>query len=66
MQSHEETCPGGLKEIYSGTLDHMSEWVVRWCSNCGAVVIDEDYDGRTKPGGVMKMKFPKGTVFKQA
>lgn len=34
--------------------------VVRWCSNCGAVVIDTDIDGRTVPGDVMKMRFPAG------
>jgi hypothetical protein len=33
--------------------------VVRWCPTCGAVVIDTDYDGRTKPGDVMPMRFPK-------
>lgn len=32
--------------------------VVRWCSVCGAVVIDTDYDNRTKPGGIMSMRFP--------
>lgn len=32
--------------------------VVRWCRNCGAVVIDTDIDGRTMPGDVMKMRFP--------
>lgn len=31
--------------------------VVRWCPTCGAVVIDTDYDGRTKPGDVMPMRF---------
>lgn len=32
--------------------------VVRWCTCCGAVVIDTDVDGRTQPGDVMKMRFP--------
>ena len=36
----------------------ISEQVVRWCSHCGAVVIDEDYDGRTNPGSVRPMEFP--------
>lgn len=33
--------------------------VVRWCENCGSVVIDNDIDGRTAPGDWMAMKFPK-------
>lgn len=32
--------------------------VVRWCRICGAVVVDTDYDGRTYPGQIMKMKTP--------
>ena len=35
-----------------------SSKVVRWCSYCGAVVVDEDYDGRTIPGRFAKMRFP--------
>lgn len=35
--------------------------VVRWCKVCGAVVVDEDYDGRTKPGAYMRMKLPSVT-----
>lgn len=33
--------------------------VVRWCRDCGAVVIDVDYDGRTSPGAIMPMRFPQ-------
>jgi hypothetical protein len=33
--------------------------VVRWCRDCGAVVVDAEGDGRTYPGNVMEMKFPK-------
>lgn len=36
----------------------MEETVVRWCSVCGAIVIDIDVDGRTQPGGVMAAKLP--------
>lgn len=35
------------------------ESVVRWCANCGAVVVDTDVDGRTQPGDVMAMRFPR-------
>jgi hypothetical protein len=47
-----------LKVIY---VDNFSDHarVVRWCTDCGAVVVDIDVDGRTNPGGKMKMKFPK-------
>lgn len=30
--------------------DSISELVVRHCKVCGCIVVDEDYDGRTKPG----------------
>lgn len=49
-----------LIEIYSRG-DRMSELVVRWCQNCGAIVIDKDFDGRTHPGRIMKMRLPKLT-----
>lgn len=28
-------------------------------ATCAAVVFDTDFDGRTKPGDVMKMRFPE-------
>jgi len=33
--------------------------VIRWCQYCGAIVIDTVVDGRTRPGAVMPMQFPK-------
>ncbi|MBI2036847.1 MAG: hypothetical protein HYT14_00605 [Candidatus Liptonbacteria bacterium] len=30
--------------------------VARWCERCGSAVVDVDYDGRTNPGQVMKMR----------
>jgi len=57
-----ENCKKGnhsLIDIYTnGYVDH-ERIVVRWCTNCGAVVVDMDYDGRTQPGAIVKMKFPK-------
>lgn len=49
-----------LKVIYkSRSLYNETETdVVRWCQDCGAVVVDLDYDGRTNAGQVMMMKFP--------
>lgn len=35
------------------------ETVVRWCRDCGAIVVDIDYDNRRFAGRVMNMKFPK-------
>jgi hypothetical protein len=46
-----------LETIYSDPRSYGETNVVRWCSDCGAVVVDLDYDGRTKPGGIMKMRF---------
>ncbi len=34
------------------------ETVVRWCTDCGSVVIDTDYDGRTQPGAILPMRTP--------
>jgi hypothetical protein len=49
-----------LKDILFGRPDSCgAQAVVRWCERCGAIVIDNDKDGRTKPGESMKMKFPK-------
>ena len=36
--------------------------VVRWCCDCGAIVVDVEIDGRVRPGGKMKMRFPKDTA----
>jgi hypothetical protein len=54
------TCDGqthNLQEIYRRN-GAASDAVVRWCSDCGAVVVDEDYDGRTNPGAYEEMRFP--------
>jgi hypothetical protein len=47
-----------LEVVHVDARDPMSETVVRWCKNCGGVVVDTDYDGRTSPGAIMPMKFP--------
>ena len=47
-----------LIPVYShGTDDE--EVVVRWCPDCGAVVVDKDIDGRTMPGKVRPLQAPK-------
>lgn len=36
--------------------------VVRWCQQCGAIVVDVDVDGRTAPGSAMKMRLPAQAI----
>jgi hypothetical protein len=47
-----------LIEVSSCCIDHDTEMVTRWCTVCGAVVVDKEYDGRIQPGYYMQMKFP--------
>lgn len=42
--------------IYQCNKGSGTSEVVRWCDQCGSVVVDLDYDGRTNPGAIMKMK----------
>lgn len=41
-----------------------SEEVARWCPDCGAIVVDLDYDGRTQSGRGMGMRLPMITMQK--
>lgn len=54
------TCRNGqhsLQVIYiAGSSDCVD--VVRWCRECGAVVVDVDFDNRTQPGRAVPMQFP--------
>jgi hypothetical protein len=43
--------------IYSAGPSH-EESVIRWCSSCGTVVGDLDYDGRSQRGAVLNMQSP--------
>lgn len=56
MAKHD--CGVGLQTIYRRE-GAGSDAVVRWCPKCGAVVVDEDFDGRTHPGAYMSMRFPE-------
>lgn len=47
-----------LIEVYKGRETFDSADVVRWCCNCGGVVVDKDTDGGTYPGAIRKMQFP--------
>lgn len=47
-----------LVPIFScGTYDEAS--IVRWCSICGAVVVDKEVDGRVSPGAIRKLQAPQ-------
>lgn len=37
------------------------EKVVRWCPECGAIVVDCDYDNRTNAGYYKKLQYPNIT-----
>lgn len=47
-----------LKEIMR-TDDGFADIVVRWCPDCGAIVVDAECDGRIYAGHRMKMVLPK-------
>ncbi|HCW05914.1 MAG TPA: hypothetical protein DGG95_00920 [Cytophagales bacterium] len=50
--------PHDLQIVVEFDVNSMSSSVVRWCTVCGAIVIDRDYDGRTNPGQIMPMRYP--------
>ena len=57
-------CKLGLhpfKAVTSFAIGIDEEKVVRWCPECGAIVVDCDYDGRTNPGYFREMEYPKIT-----
>ena len=49
-----------LTQIYHVELSESSgeERSVYWCSECGAVVVDQEFDGR-RFASTVPMKFPK-------
>lgn len=57
-------CKKGLHPfivIASIPIEIDEEKVVRWCPQCGAIVVDHDIDGRTMPGYYKKMIYPNIT-----
>jgi len=50
-----------LIEIFRSGHDdgYDAQAVIRWCPDCGAIVVDGECDGRTYAGHFSKMKFPK-------
>ena len=47
-----------LEVIYTVDLGWNEEHVVKWCKDCGAVVVDQESDGKFFKS-IMEMKFPK-------
>lgn len=48
-----------LIEVYCNPIDSSLEHSVKWCSICGAIVVDAVIDGcRTYAGDIKKMKLP--------
>ena len=57
-----EACRKGkhpLIELTRTFIGYGGDEVVRWCPECGSVVIDVDVDNRTMPGKIMKMRHPR-------
>jgi hypothetical protein len=48
-----------LSIITINRLPMGEDEVVRWCTHCGAVVVDIDSDGRTQPGFIKPVQFPE-------
>jgi hypothetical protein len=44
--------------VYEDYVSDLVSNVVRWCPSCGAVVVDQDFDGRTNPGAIRKIGGP--------
>lgn len=51
-----------LKEIFRAGFEDDVQSVVRWCPDCGAVVVDGELDGRVRSGAVMPMLFPSSVT----
>jgi hypothetical protein len=53
-------CQGDHKliEIFRAENPNGIEHVVRWCGDCGAIVVDGEMDGRVKPGAAMRLRLP--------
>jgi hypothetical protein len=60
-QKHTES---DLIEVLSSNLGFDEYAVARWCPNCGAIVVDSDFDNRTSPGKYMKMRKPRNALDK--
>jgi len=57
--THSQICPDSLLEEIHRHHGAASDLVVRWCPGCGAVTVDEDFNGKVFPGAYKEMRFPK-------
>jgi hypothetical protein len=57
--THTELCGEASLVVITTEVGASSNKVVRWCPNCGAVVVDEDHNGRVIFGAYKEMQFPK-------
>ena len=48
-----------LEKIFTFSKNRDEDVAVNWCPECGAVVVDIEFDGRISPGAVVKMKVPR-------
>lgn len=53
-----ELCRGGNHSfsVIRRVGNDLVEEVTRWCTVCGSLVIDFEFDGRIRPGGIMPIK----------
>ena len=57
-------CRDGIHKfvkVMSISVGFDEEKAVRWCYECGAIVIDHDIDGRIIPGHYSKLMYPNIT-----
>lgn len=47
-----------LEVVYVADVGWNEEHSVKWCRDCGAIVVDRESDNR-RLGAVVKMQFPK-------
>jgi len=47
-----------LVEILTASQGFDCYSVARWCTRCGAIVVDSETDNRVAPGHVMEMQLP--------
>lgn len=63
MECNFDGCKKGLHpfKVVANFKWGDEEKVVRWCPECGAVVVDMDYDNRTYAGYYNKLQYPNIT-----
>lgn len=56
-----EKCKDGLHPLKEITriIDGFVDKVIRWCPDCGAIVIDMECDGRVYPGHYRRLVLPR-------